>query len=346
MLERGEADLALLSNHVHGAGSLRLIAPLCEETLQVVVRRDAGIVLPHDLLGKRISVGPEGSGTASIADAILRHFGIPAEQLRPQNMALGDAVKAIEAGELDAIFVVAGMRTPAVDSLLRRDDMTLLSLGEPGRVGSALEGIRLDAPFFAVTASPEHAYGRQPAAPVGTISVRALLVARGDLDDDLVHAITESLFSHKVELSAQERLLSHLSESFDLAVSPYPLHPGADNYYRRDDPTIVQRYMNEISLAITLGALLWSGISGFAAARRQARRSRIETHYAAARQLALAAQNADTPVALTEARAQLVLARERALGELASEMLDANEGYVILQDYLSARIAEIDRQRA
>lgn len=103
--------------------------------------------------------------------------------------------------------------------------------------------------------------------------------------------------------------------------------------------------MNEISLAVTLGALLWSGISAFAAARRQSRRSRIETHYAAARQLAMTAENADTPAALAEARAQLVQARERALDELASEMLDPNEGYVILQDYLSARIAEIDRQR-
>ena len=67
MLERGEADLALLSNHVHGAGSLRLIAPLCEETLQVVVRRDAGIVLPHDLLGKRISVGSARRSRASVS---------------------------------------------------------------------------------------------------------------------------------------------------------------------------------------------------------------------------------------------------------------------------------------
>ena len=114
MLERGEADLALLSNHVTGAGSLRLIAPLYEETLQIVVRRAANIATPHDLLGKRVSVGPAGSGTATIADAILRHFGIPADGVQARNMALGDAVTAIEAGELDAVFVVAGMRTPAV----------------------------------------------------------------------------------------------------------------------------------------------------------------------------------------------------------------------------------------
>jgi TRAP transporter TAXI family solute receptor len=345
MLESGEADLALLPNHVRGGESVRLIAPLYEETLQVVVRTAAGIKSPYDLLGKRVSVGPEGSGSSVVATAILHHFGIPAEGLQLRNMAHGDAVTEMEAGNLDAIFVVAGMRTPAVDTLLRRDDMTLLSLGEPGQVGSALEGIRLDAPFFTVTVIPKHSYGRQPAAPVGTISVQALLVARADLDETLVHEITESLFAHKLELSTQESLLSHLSERFDPGVSPYPLHAGADSYYRRDEPTIVQRYMNEISFAITIGALLWSGISAFTAARRQARRSRIETHYANARQLALVAQTAGTPAALAEARAQLVLARERALDELASELLDANEGYMILQDYLSARIAEIDRQR-
>lgn len=345
MLESGQADLALLSNHVRGASSLRLITRLYEETLQVVVRRDAGIAAPHDLVGRRVSVGADGSGTESIAEAILHHFGIADDSLDRRNMALADAVAALEAGELDAAFIVAGMRTPAVDRLLRRDDMALLSLGDPSRTGSALEGIRLDAPFFAITAIPEHAYGRQPTAPVGTISVQALLVARAELDEDLVYAIAESLFSHKVELSTQERLLSHLTERFDLALSPYPLHPGADRYYRRDEPTVVQRYSNEISLALTLGALLWSGVTALGAARRRAHRSRIETHYQAARKIAESARDAG-PEALLAVRAELVEARERALRELADELLDANEGYIILQDYLNTRIAEIDRRLA
>lgn len=345
MLAAGEAEFALLSNHVRGASSLRLVAPLYEETLQIVVRSDAGVTAPHHLVGKRVNVGADGSGTESIADAVLLHFGIADDALDRRNLALSDAVAALEAGQLDAAFIVAGMRTPAVDRLLGRDDMALLSLGEPGRVGSALDGIRLDAPFFAVTAIPEHAYGRRPTAPVGTISVRALLVARDDLPEDLVFAVTESLFSHKVELSIQERLLSHLSETFDLALSPYPLHPGADRYYRRDEPTVVQRYINEISLAITIGALLWSALTAARAARRQAHRSRIETHYQRARSIAETGRDA-APAALADVRDQLVAARERALGELADELLDANEGYLILQDYLTSRIAEIDRRLA
>jgi uncharacterized protein len=321
MLARGEAELALLSNHVAGATGLELIAPLYEETLQVVVRREAGVTRPLELAGRRIGVGPAGSGTESIADAVLLHFGIAGDKF-------------------DAAFIVAGMRTPAVDGLLARGDMKLLSLGEPGKIGSALEGIKLDAPFFSVTAIPEHAYGAEPTAAIGTISVHALLVARSDLDEDLVFAITESLYSHKVELAQQERLLSHLSERYDPALSPYPLHAGADRYYRRDEPTLVQRYLNEISLAVTIGALLWSAFSGLRAARHQARRNRIESHYAEAKRLVDEGEH--DAVAL---RQKLVAARDRALGELAAERLDANDAYLILQDYLNARIAELDRAR-
>jgi TRAP transporter TAXI family solute receptor len=344
MLDAGEAELALLSNHVRGASSLQLVAPLYEETLHVVVRRAAGIETAHGLAGHAVSVGPAGSGTESIADAVLQHFGVATESFERHNMALPDAVAALGAGEIDAAFIVGGMRTPAVDGLLQRSDMVLLSLGEPGRPGSALEGIRLDAPFFSVTAIPEHAYGVQPEHPIGTISVHALLVARADLDEDLVFAITESLFSRKVELSMQERLLSHLSERYDETLSPYPLHPGADRYFRRDEPTIVQRYSDQIGLAITVGALLWSGITGFHSARRQARRNRIETHYETARQSARAAADARTDAEVESARRGLVAARERALMELEAERLDANDAFMVLQRFLDTAIAELDRE--
>jgi len=86
-----------------------------------------------------------------------------------------------------------------------------------------------------------------------------------------------------------------------------------------------------------VGALLWSALSGLGAARRQRQRSRIETHYAAARRLVTETTE------LAELRKQLVLARDKALAELVDEKLDANDAYSILQDYINARIAEIDR---
>ena len=142
----------------------------------------------------------------------------------------------------------------------------------------------------------------------------------------------------------KERLLSHLSERYDEALSPYPLHPGADRYYRRDEPTVVQRYSDQIGLGITVGALLWSGITAFRSARRQSRRNRIETHYEAARRLSRAATDARNADELAQARRGLVDARDRALIELEAERLDANDAFIVLQRFIDTAIAETDRR--
>jgi TRAP transporter TAXI family solute receptor len=343
MLERGEAEMALVSNHVPASSRVRLIAVLYEETLQVVVRADAGITTPFDLRGRRVSVGADASGTESIAESVLHHFGLADPDLDRRNTTTTEAAEQLERGELDAAFFVAGMRTPIVDRLLGRGDMRLLSLGTPGLVGSSLDGIRLDAPYFAVAAIPEHAYGRQPEGPIGTITVRACLVARGDLDDDLVYDVTASLFDHKVELATEQQLLAHLTEQFDRGLSPYALHPGADRYYRRADPSFVQRNTDQISLLVTLSALVWSAVTAFRSARRAARRDRIEERLAEIQAISARGQASKDARGRRDAIEALVLARDKAIAELAAEKLDANDSFVILQQYVAARITELGR---
>jgi hypothetical protein len=341
MVERGEADLALLSNHVEGSSALRLITPLYQETLQIVVRRDAGIESPLDLAGRRVSVGPEGSGTESIAHSVLEHFHIP--NVHFEHLGMVAAADAMEAGTLDAAFMVAGMRTPAVDRLLMRSDMGLLSLGTPGEPGSALEGIRIDAPFFIVSAIPERAYGARPEHAVGTVNVEALLVVSESLDADLVYYLSESLFAHKVELVAEQRLLAHLDEHFDLSVSPYALHEGTDRYLRRHEPSMLQRYTDQISLALTVAAILWSAMTAFGAARGNRRKQRIESRYEEALGLAKRARESRGD-ALPTALAALHALHDQILLDLAHERLDANEGFTVLQRYLEAQLLDGERR--
>ncbi|MBX7191673.1 MAG: TAXI family TRAP transporter solute-binding subunit [Sandaracinaceae bacterium] len=337
MIERGEADLALLSNHVEGSSALRLIAPLYQETLQIVVRREASIASVTDLRGHAVSTGPEGSGTESIAHAVLGHFGIAPSALRAEHLTMTEAQNALETGRIDAAFLVAGMRTPAVDALLGRPDMALLSLGEPGRVGSALEGIRIDAPFFIVSAIPERAYGAQPETAVGTLDVEALLVCSERLDAELVYALTESLFAHKAELVQEQRLLASLDEHFDLSVSPYALHDGADQYLRRHEPSLLQRYTDQISLGITVAALVWSSVSAFYAARSRRRKNRIEVRYQEAMAIAKRLRGATGEARQAEIAALHAL-HDTVLADLADERLDANEGFTVLQRYLDTQL--------
>jgi hypothetical protein len=140
-----------------------------------------------------------------------------------------------------------------------------------------------------------------------------------------VYRLTESLFAHKAELVREQRLLAHLDEHFDLSASPYALHDGADQYLRRHEPTLLQRYTDQISLFITVAALVWSGVSAFQATRARRRKNRIEVRH----QEALAIVK----------RLRAAEGRERAV-ELADERLDANEGFTVLQRYIESQLRE------
>jgi TRAP transporter TAXI family solute receptor len=109
LIQRGEADFALCQLDVTTSmadvfHSLRLVSSLYLEPMQVLVRKDAGIDVPGDLRGKRIDIGPDGSGTTSLALRVLRRMDIePAVDVTVSQSAPAEALRLLRAGELDAM---------------------------------------------------------------------------------------------------------------------------------------------------------------------------------------------------------------------------------------------------
>ena len=81
-----------------------------------------------DLKGKRLAVGVDGSGTQSLALHLLRESGIDAGNTTLLRIGGAAMLKALDAREVDAVFQVAGVEAPLLADLLRRRDLTLMSL--------------------------------------------------------------------------------------------------------------------------------------------------------------------------------------------------------------------------
>ncbi len=344
MLERGEVELALISNNARPGRRGSLIAPLYPETLQIVVRKAAKIARIDDLAGKALSVGPSGSGTETIAWQVLGHFGLGRGRVAAVNLTPLEAAARLEAGTLDAVFVVAGVRAPVVARLLARGDLELLSLGDPDERGGTLDGIRVDAPYLLTSVIPARAYGTAPAQRIGTVGVKALLVARKDLDPDLVYALAASLFAAKARLVEKEQLLAGLSEKVDPTESPFPLHPGADRYLRREDPSLLEKYTDQISLALTIGALLWSAAAGLRAWRRQRQRGRIETYFGRVAALTVRVRRGGSDADVRQALVELEELELGALGDLGAERLEAGPAFRVLQEAVRGLHHELARR--
>jgi TRAP-type uncharacterized transport system substrate-binding protein len=77
------------------------------------------------LLGKRISIGPEGSGTRALARRLLALNGMDEKSSELLGLAPDLAAEALLRGEIDAAIVLTSLQSPAVRKLLAADGITL-----------------------------------------------------------------------------------------------------------------------------------------------------------------------------------------------------------------------------
>ena len=129
LLRAGRIDLALVQGGVaeeeRDAG-LESLGSVFLEPVWVFLREDSGITRTGGLRGKRIAVGPEGSGTRAMATALLNANEIDLSQVTALPMTGEEAARAMLAGEADAAILVAARPTAAIERLMRAPGVLLL----------------------------------------------------------------------------------------------------------------------------------------------------------------------------------------------------------------------------
>jgi hypothetical protein len=342
-LEARTAELALVENNVTPGGRrIFAVAPLYQEFLHVVVREGVAVARADDLRGKRIGIGPALSGTDVVARIMLAHYDIGPADAVMRSLSHLDAAAAMDRGELDVACVLTGLKAPVVSRLLAPPGRRLLSLGDAAHPGSALQGLRLDAPFLDAVVVPERVYGDDPPAPVGTIGVRAILCARHDLEEDLVREVTRAIFESKVGLGEREKLLARISERFDPADVRFPLHAGAVSYFHREDPPLIVVWADAVSLIVSLLVLAGSGALAAWGFVRRRRKNRIDAYYDEVQTAATLITDAAALGDLQGAKEMLHRIRRRAFDDLVAERLDADESFTIFQDYVRSEMGEVE----
>jgi TRAP transporter TAXI family solute receptor len=217
-------------------GAIRTIANLFPEAVHVVVRRSSGIKSIGGLRGKRVSVGEENSGTLAMAKVVLQWHGLKMKDIKPLYEKLARSADMLVIDKIDAFFMVGGQPISAVAHIADRVPIALIPIA-----GQHADRIIAAQPFISpITISADIYHG---VPPTDTIGVGAQLVVLADMDEELVHAITRSLWDPR-----NRRVLDgagttggriQLQSAVDgLAV---PLHPGARRFYLESGMTQAER---------------------------------------------------------------------------------------------------------
>ena len=241
LIGTGDADFALLQNDiayyayngttlaafngkpVKSMGGIFTIYP---ELVHIVATQGSGVKSVRDLRGKRVVLGPQGSGTEQNALQILEMHGLKESDVRAERIDAAAAADQIKDARVDAAFFTTGLGSAVIiDTFISgKAVMVPVTAGE----GDAL---KKKYPFYTMERIPANTYKGQE-TEITTPAVMAMMVAKADLPEDLVYRFTKAIFDDLKQFHAAHAAAKNLTLQSATAGMPIPLHPGAAKFFK------------------------------------------------------------------------------------------------------------------
>ncbi len=230
-------SLALLQGglaNAENAPGLVTLGSMFYEPSWLFYRSGKNIDLGNQLRGKRIAIGAPGSGTRAIGLQVLRETGLAEPPTVLSELGGLAAAKALEAGEVDAVFYVAAPDSLGVQRLLAAPGVRLLGTRRA-------EAYARRMPYLHKLTLPEGAADLArniPPSDITLLAVMANLVAAEEIHPVVVDLLLEA--ARKVHGGGG--LLQRVGEFPAPRDLDLPLSSDAERFYK-GSPSILRRYL-------------------------------------------------------------------------------------------------------
>ncbi len=212
---------------VGGDETLRAVLSLHAETLTLIARADSGIATAADLEGKRLNIGAPFTYQRLLTEAMLRALDIDERDLAVvMELPANEQVRALCAGDIDAVAMVVAHPSPQIAQALQRCDLRLVPVA-----GEAIDDMLAERKEFAAATIPGGLYAAAP-DPVASFGLRAVLATTSQVEDRIVEAVAAAVIDGLPEFTQQHPVLFGLNAG-DMAKAgiALPLHDGARRYF-------------------------------------------------------------------------------------------------------------------
>ncbi len=352
-LVEGTADLALVQNDSEAGDGVRSLVPLHLGALHFLARTDSGITSLSDLEGHRVGVGLPSSGSHQLVHALLHHFELDLEKIDLVPLGIDGACRGIESGDLDALLIVLSLRSPAIDRVVSSGKCHFVGIGRQAAAGSVIDGFRLGYPFAEPYLIPRYAYAAPhggtpgtPEEPIPTLAVRTVLVASADVPRRTARAVTRTVIENRNSLTRDQDDASLYDAPLEVAKLQFPLHPGAADYYDRNEPGFLVRYAEVIGLLVTLLITTYGLIAAAQNWFERRQKDRIDAYYLTLNRILNRLLQPVPEDELTALECELREIRSTALHLLARERLLPDQSFRIFQTLLAEAWSQIRHRRS
>jgi hypothetical protein len=188
----------------------------------------------RQLKGKRIAVGPEGSGQRVMAEKILGVSGVTSDNTTMRALSAQGAVDALSDGKVDALFLPFALDAPILLSLLKNPRLRPMSFTEA-------EALTRIFPFLVRLVLPRAVIDFAsiiPATDMILIASPNAVVVRKDIHPALINLLAQAIIDEHGKPGVFQK-----AGEFPTQIDPeYPMSAGAVDFYR-NGPSFLNKYL-------------------------------------------------------------------------------------------------------
>jgi len=207
---------------------LRILLSLHSEPFTVVARKEAKINTFDDLKGKRVYLGPPGSGMRATMDELMQNKGWTSKSFASVvDLKSSDQSQALCSGKIDAMIYAGGHPNGAIQQITSLCPTRLIDVSGP-----EIDKMIADHPFYTHAVIPGGMYVGN-AKDVQTFGMRAELVTSSDLDDNTAYQVVKAVLDNLDNFKTLHPVFAtldakHMAQGGDVV----PFHPGAVKYFK------------------------------------------------------------------------------------------------------------------
>ncbi|MFH1060638.1 MAG: TAXI family TRAP transporter solute-binding subunit [Pseudomonadota bacterium] len=194
--------------------------------IQFFVLADSPIKSIKDLKGKRVAVGPPGSGTEAMSRYMLKIYGLTYDDIDEQFLSATETTESLKDGNIDAGITCLGTPAPTLMDLATQRDIRFLDI-EP----EVADKINREFPaYFARTIAAGTYKGQDN--PHHTLGYMGIFLVHQDMSDQLVTDILKAVFDHKDELDKIHTQFTKITPENSVKGMSIPWHPAAEKFFK------------------------------------------------------------------------------------------------------------------
>ena len=216
------------------APGLQSLGTIYVQPIMVFYRGAQRIERLTQLKGKRIAIGPDGSGTAVIANKMLAENGMDKKSAKLLELDSDDAIAALVARKIDAVFVTGEqLRGKKVRELVRQPSIQMMSFRQA-------DGYQRRLPFLSRLVAPEGSFDlglNLPPQDIDLFGTPVELIAR----EGLHPAISDLLIAAARDVHGKAGMYRKAGEFPAPIEHDIPISEEARRYYTSGAPFLYKR---------------------------------------------------------------------------------------------------------